>query len=549
MIRTRSVARALWPAVVLACTSTDVVAPWPSNLHRVHELGGDEGVFAYSRISPNGRFLAYSSEARGIPSGSGRAQVVTVVDLAGHGVVFSEPGIDAYWSPDGQRMIYLSYRDPANRVAIRHHASGAITRDVAPESLGDYFSWGVHGGVHRILTIRNNYYDLAGDVATLPASTVPSCAGMGIGERPLLSKDAQRITTFVQGTVAVRNLTDCADVLDTGLPAAKADFSYDGRYIAFHAPNTSGRGYEIAVVDLQNHTVRTVTQAGGLELFPELDAGRPARVSLRRRRVPRIRDGDRRPARTRAALAASRAARARGTDVVGHFSGDRRAAGHCARSRLGHVERARAAGTHRSPKGAAPVSIRAEPGVRVFIATEPGSRERDVERALTTHRHPTRADSAGGEAPDAHGSTQSESDDAALSRRRAGGSPAGRADVRGASRVGRSPQRLARRPVRRVSAAAPRYPCFRSSRCSTAASVWGDSVEGSAIRHNSSSRCGGRLSHSGGDRCESSLLAVDSNVSQPSFQSGASVRRCRAIARATVRHTRHDRPAPSVNSM
>jgi WD40-like Beta Propeller Repeat len=255
-------------AFAFGCTSTDVVAPWPATLQRVHELRSDEGVFAYSRISPDGRFLAYASEARGIVSGTGRSQIVTVVDLTNGSVVFREPGIDGYWSPDGERMIFLSFRDPWNSVAIRHHATGAIVRAVAPDSLGDYFSWGETNGVDRILTIRSRYYDLVGDVATLPAATVPSCAGIGVGERPLISKDARRITTFVRGTVVVRNLTDCADVLDTGLPAAKADFSYDGRYIAFHTPNTSGRGYEIQVVDLQNRTMRTITRLSGSSFFP-----------------------------------------------------------------------------------------------------------------------------------------------------------------------------------------------------------------------------------------------------------------------------------------
>jgi hypothetical protein len=264
----RSLVRFLGLAAAFACTSADVVAPWPATFHRVHELRSDEGVFAYSRISPDGRFLAYASEARGIASGTGRSQVVTVVDLADRSVVFREPGIDAYWSPDGERMIYLSFRDPWNSVAIRHHATGTITRDVAPHSLGDYFSWGENNGVSRILTIRSRYYDLAGDVATLPYAMVPPCSVIGVGERPLISKDARRITTFVQGTVVVRNLTDCADVLDTGLPAAKADFSWDGRYIAFHTPKTSRRGYEIQVVDLQNRTVRTITRLSGSSFFP-----------------------------------------------------------------------------------------------------------------------------------------------------------------------------------------------------------------------------------------------------------------------------------------
>jgi hypothetical protein len=243
----------------------------------------------------------------------------------------------------------------------------------------------VHGGVHRILTIRNNYYDLAGDVAMLPASTIPFCAGIGVGERPLLSKDARRITTFVQGTVVVRNLTDCADVLDTGLPAAKADFSYDGRYIAFHAPNTSGRGYEIAVVDVQTRTVRTVTRLSGSSFFPSWTED--GRLVFRY-------DGDEyrgfvmatdvllAPERPLPRIAQHVPAARTWSDIFPETEAPPGIAlvlvwgtwsAHAPQA-LVDLQRARARFNSRGP------------GVRVFIATEPGSRERDVERALATHR-------------------------------------------------------------------------------------------------------------------------------------------------------------------
>jgi hypothetical protein len=381
----RSVPRLLWPAVVLACTSTDVIAPWPATFGRAYELDSDEGVFAYSRISPDGRFLAYASEARNIVSGSGRSQVVTVVDLLEERVVFEEPGIDAYWSPDGQRMIYLSYRDAVNSVAIRDHATGAVTRGVAPDSLGDYFSWGLHNGVDRILTIRSRYYDLAGDAATLPAASVPPCAGLGVGDRPLLSKDGRRVTTFAWGTVVVRNLADCVDVLDTGLPGAKADFSWDGRYIAFHAPNTSGRGYEIQVVDLQSRTVRTITKLSGSSFFPSWT--RDGRLSFRydgneyrgfvmatdvlsapERPLPRI--AQHVPVVRSWSDIFPETAPPPGVAIVlvwGAWS---------AHAPQALVDFQRARDTFESR----------ELGIRVFMATEPGSREEDVARMLSTHR-------------------------------------------------------------------------------------------------------------------------------------------------------------------
>jgi hypothetical protein len=226
---------------------------------RVLPLASDEGVFAYARISPNGRYLVYASEGEG-------DRTVTLVDLQTKTPLFTEAGIDAYFSTDGERFIYLS--SSRGGVSMYHMGTGAVTRDVAPVRLGDYFSWGWRDNRNLILTIQSNYYYLDGDKGVLPASRVQPCPDIGVGERPLLSRDGKRITTFVRGTIVVRNLSDCEFVLNTGIPGAKADFSWDGRYIAFHAPKVSGRGYDIQVVDIEKKTVRTVTNMSGSSYFP-----------------------------------------------------------------------------------------------------------------------------------------------------------------------------------------------------------------------------------------------------------------------------------------
>ena len=237
---------------------------------RILPLAADEGVFAYARISPDGKFLAYASEAASFPGTRAVTRTVRVVDLGSKRVVFTEPGIDAYWSNDGRRMIFLSLADGG--VTIRRHEDGAITRDVAPVDLGDYFSWAVRDGRNLILTIQSRYYYLDGDTAVLPAGRVTPCPDIGIGDRPLISKDGRRITTFVRGVVVIRGLTDCNDVVDTGIRGAKADFSFDGRYVAFHAPKPGARGYEIQVVDVVKRTVRTVTDLSGSSFFPSWTA-------------------------------------------------------------------------------------------------------------------------------------------------------------------------------------------------------------------------------------------------------------------------------------
>ena len=256
----------------LAVVAAFAVLAWPAasaRFERVFELQPSEGVFAYARISPDGRFLAYASEMP-TPNGRGITQTVTVVELETKRVVFTEPGIDAYWSNDGTRMIYLS-RGGGRRssVAIRHHDTGAIARDVAPVGLGDYFSWAVDNGRDVIMTIESHFYYLNGDAAVMPAGRVTSCPGIGVGARPLISKDGRRITTFVRGSVVVRGRTDCDHVFDTGLQGGKADFSFDGRYIAFHVPRTGMDAYDVVVVDTAKRTMRYLTSGlAGSSLFP-----------------------------------------------------------------------------------------------------------------------------------------------------------------------------------------------------------------------------------------------------------------------------------------
>jgi hypothetical protein len=244
-----------------------VAAPAAPTFTRVYPLQPTEGVFAYARISPDGRQLAYASEMPSAQNPRIPQRTVTVVDLAAQKVLYREPGIDAYWSLDGSRMIYSGMAMPSG-VSIRHSDTGEIVRGVVPGNLGDYYSWAVRDGKNLILTILSNYYYLDGDHGVLPAVHVASCPGIGVGDRPLISKDGRRITTFVRGNIVVRDLTDCEGIFDTGIQGAKADFSWDGRYIAFHAPKPDLKGYEIEVVDTTDRTVRTVTNLPGSSLFP-----------------------------------------------------------------------------------------------------------------------------------------------------------------------------------------------------------------------------------------------------------------------------------------
>ena len=187
-----------------------------------------------------------------------------MVDLKTKTILFTEPGIDAYWSIDGTRIIYSG----SDGVTVRQVETGAkvVSREAA--NLGDYYSWATRDGRDLILTIESHYYYLDRNQPQLPPAKVSSCAPIGTGERPLISKDGRRITTFVKGNVVVRGLDNCDDIFDTGMQGAKADFSWDGNYIAFHALKTSGDGYEIRIVDVRRRTVRTLSGLQGSALFP-----------------------------------------------------------------------------------------------------------------------------------------------------------------------------------------------------------------------------------------------------------------------------------------
>src|SRR5688572_16741078 len=86
--------------LALACTSYEAAAPqtaapqppFPASIRPVYALKTNETVFAYSRISPDGRFLAYASEARR-PGRQGPLRTINVVDLSNGSVLFEEPGI------------------------------------------------------------------------------------------------------------------------------------------------------------------------------------------------------------------------------------------------------------------------------------------------------------------------------------------------------------------------------------------------------------------------------------------------------------------------
>src|SRR6187399_128548 len=99
----------------LAALVTGAPAQTPT-FTRAYPLAPTEGVFAYSRISPDGNYLGYASQMYDTskptsyaspenlygPRGRMTSQRVTIVDLKTQQVLFTESGIDAYWSLDNE---------------------------------------------------------------------------------------------------------------------------------------------------------------------------------------------------------------------------------------------------------------------------------------------------------------------------------------------------------------------------------------------------------------------------------------------------------------
>jgi hypothetical protein len=241
---------------------------------RVHELSSNEELFAYARATPDGRFLAYTSQERYSPPFVASARTINVVDLETDSVVFRTSGMDPYWANDGSRMVFL-HTTSVPSVSIWQRATGEVFSNVASTQLGDYYSWAVRDGKDVVLTILGNYYYIDSKQIASPPLRVPQCPVIGAANRPLISHDGRRISVFHRGTVLVRNIDDCDDVLETGLPGGKSDFSWDGRYLAMHTPKVQEQGYEITVVDMAQKVSWTATDLPGSSMFPSwLNDGR-----------------------------------------------------------------------------------------------------------------------------------------------------------------------------------------------------------------------------------------------------------------------------------
>ena len=96
-------------------------------IDRVHVLDDNEGTFAYSRISPDGSLLAYTSLRPQAPDGTSRN--VRLVDLETGTTVFETKGLDAYWSPDGHELVFLDQSTSTDSVSILEIDTRRVRRE------------------------------------------------------------------------------------------------------------------------------------------------------------------------------------------------------------------------------------------------------------------------------------------------------------------------------------------------------------------------------------------------------------------------------------
>jgi hypothetical protein len=226
---------------------------------------GDEIVFAYSRISGDGRFLVYSSEPS---SPRPTRRVLRVHDLETHKVIYQDDGIDGYWSPDGTRLVYSAQRGDYFHPAVWDRRTRQLTLDITSPSLGDYYSWGFDAAGNDVIFTILGWYGFLRNGRLTQVKRIGECDGIGMGLRPLLSRDARFVTAFSQNELVLRSLADCTRIIHTGLAGAKADWSADSRYVAFHAAKANEQGYDIVVFDSSSRQSRRLDFPNASGYFP-----------------------------------------------------------------------------------------------------------------------------------------------------------------------------------------------------------------------------------------------------------------------------------------
>jgi TolB protein len=222
-------------------------------------LLGEPGAFA-TRI-------AYVTEIH--EPGGVRRYSLEVSDSDGHNprpVLRSEqPLMSPSWSPDGNRLAYVSFESGTPAIYIQNINTGAREMVSSSRGLNGAPSWSPDGRKLALVLSRDgspNIYVL--DVASRHLSQVTS--SFAIDTEPVWSPDGRSIvfTSDRGGRPQIyRTSLDSGQVerlTFEGAYNARAALSPNGKYMTM--VHNSGRGFNIAVMDLESGALRVLSESG-----------------------------------------------------------------------------------------------------------------------------------------------------------------------------------------------------------------------------------------------------------------------------------------------
>lgn len=222
-------------------------------------LLGEPGAFA-TRI-------AYITE---VSSGEGaRRYTLEVADSDGHGprpvLVSTEPLMSPAWSPEGNRLAYVSFESGAPAIYVQNLDSGAREAVSKHRGLNGAPAWSPDGRRLALVLSKDgapNIYVLDLGSRNLQQLT----RGFSIDTEPTWSPDARTIyfTSDRGGKPQLYRVPTSGGQVERvtfdGDYNARAAISANGRHLAM--VNNSGRGFNIGVMDLRGGALQVLTQGG-----------------------------------------------------------------------------------------------------------------------------------------------------------------------------------------------------------------------------------------------------------------------------------------------
>jgi len=226
------------------------------------KLTSENALVISPNLSPNGRYLSYTSYRSGLPS-------VYIKDLQDKTTrrVASHDGLNLAgpWSPDGRKMLLTLSKDGNEEIYTMDIPSGLLTRLTKNFAIDISPAWSPDGGKISFVSNRSGAPQIymmnanGSSVARLSYNgtynTSPAWSPKGdqIAYESRTSRGFQVFTASLQGE-NIRQITSP----DNGIHESPV-WSPDGRYLAVVAKR--GKRHRILVVDLIGSGIRSVYEA------------------------------------------------------------------------------------------------------------------------------------------------------------------------------------------------------------------------------------------------------------------------------------------------